>query len=89
MTESVDFDHRKAHIRNQPIFSALTDSEIDILADLLIEVYFEPGNVIVKQGDPVDSVFLIVSGTCDVNVTTYKDNKPHLKKLQCWAQKKP
>ena len=81
MGEPVDFDNKKELIKHQPVFSQLTDGEIDVLADLLIEIYCEPGNVIVKQGDPVDSVYLIVSGTCDVNITTYPNNLPETKKV--------
>jgi len=53
-------------IRKQACFSQLTDQEIQELAGLLTEKNYPSGSTIVVEGDPVDSVYLIVSGTADV-----------------------
>jgi CRP-like cAMP-binding protein len=74
MTDVTDAEIKKNLIKKQPCFNKLTDQEVAILADLLIEKHYSAGEQIVKQGQPVDSVFLIVSGIADVTHVTYKEN---------------
>ena len=62
-------------IKQQPLFSQLTDQEVDELALLFIEKKISPDDVIVKQGDEVDSFYLIVQGEADVRVGTVKEGK--------------
>ena len=63
-------------IKKQPIFVQLTDQEAEELASLFIEQHVVPDEMIVKEGDPVDSIYLIGRGTADVRVVTYPDNQP-------------
>lgn len=43
-------------------FRALTETELDFLADRLRPVSFAPGEKVVNQGDPGDSVYIVVRG---------------------------
>lgn len=49
-----------------------------MLASLLSEKTFEPGDVIVREGEPVDSVYLILEGTVDVRRALDKDHPEQL-----------
>lgn len=86
-TESVqiDLETRKQLLKKQAFFAKLTDDELEILATLLVEVHAHPQEMIVKHGDRVDSVYIIVKGSADVQQTLYQDQVPHtvsLAKLQ-------
>ena len=74
MTDVADDELKRALIKKQSCFKLLTEQETAILADLLIEKHYTAGELIVKQGEPVDSVYLIVSGTADVIHITRKEN---------------
>lgn len=82
-TESaqIDVEVRKQLLKKQAFFAKLTDEELDILASLLTEVHAHPNETIVKHGDRVDSVYLIVKGSADVQQTLYKDQVPHTTSL--------
>lgn len=75
MNNATDDSLKKSLIKKQTCFSQLTDREIDILADLLIERHINEGETIVVQGDPVDSVFFIICGTADVRRVFVQNNK--------------
>lgn len=64
--KSVDLSLQIQLIKKQPVFSQLTDEEIEELASLFVEVNVSAGDVIVNEGDPVDSIYLIANGTVDV-----------------------
>lgn len=66
MVDKIDIETKKALISRQGVFSALNDSELDVLATIFIEKKVSSGDVIVNEGDLVDSVYLIVSGQADV-----------------------
>lgn len=61
-----EMELKKKQVQLQKAFRNLNDSEQDILAELLTEVIFKPGDTIVKEGDRVDSIYLIVKGDADV-----------------------
>lgn len=61
-------------IKKQPLFTQLTQDEVNELASLFVRLAMSPGAVIVKEGDEVDSVYLIESGTADVKVTNLQNN---------------
>ena len=63
---SIDVADKKDLIKKQACFSQLNDKECDILIELLHEKNIKCGETIVMEGDIVDSVYLIVSGTADV-----------------------
>src|SRR3990167_6740647 len=74
MSDPVDLSIKKQLISKQACFSKLTDDETETLAELLIEKHYTTGELIVKQGGFVDCVFLVVSGTGDVQVSHIEDN---------------
>jgi CRP-like cAMP-binding protein len=47
----------------------------------LTKKHFAPEETIVTEGDPVDSVYLIISGTADVRHVTIKDHALHIQSL--------
>jgi len=81
MDEVTDLNLKKSFIKKQGCFLQLSDNETDELANLLIEKHFAAGETIVIEGDPVDSVFLIVQGQADVRVTTIKDHVQNIKSV--------
>ena len=74
MNDTVSLDQRLQYVRSQPVFANLTDKEQEELAALFTEKVYKPGDIIVQQGKPVDSVFLILVGEADVKVTVVEDN---------------
>lgn len=72
---AIDLPLKIRLLRKQACFAKLTEKEIEILAGLLVEKHFAPGQTIVNEGDLVDSVYLIVSGTADVQHLSVKDGK--------------
>ncbi|VVC75695.1 putative NTE family protein [Aquicella siphonis] len=76
MDESADLTLRIQLVKKQPVFSQLTDKETEELASLFSEKKVASEQTIVKEGDPVDSIYLIASGTADVRHVTIKDNAP-------------
>lgn len=75
MDKNVDLETKITLIRKQPCFRLLNDSEVAMLADLFNIKTYAAGEMIVKQGDLVDSVFLIVSGDADVIVAKLIEGK--------------
>src|SRR6185312_2911440 len=51
-----------SHLRNVPIFRALTQEFIDHLRERVELVRFQPGQVICRQGEPADSFYLVRLG---------------------------
>ena len=66
MADIEHLDNKIAHIRLQPWFNPLTDAEVEIVASLLSKQEFAKDSVMVKEGEPVDSVYFIISGTVEV-----------------------
>ena len=76
-----DIALKAQHVRNQPCFSDLTSEEIDQVTELLQEIHVKAGETIVKEGEPVDSVYLIVEGQADVRHITIQDGQPQIQSL--------
>jgi CRP-like cAMP-binding protein len=74
MDNPTDLATKKSFVRKQSCFKPLTDTESKELAALLVDVHFKAGETIVTEGDPVDSVYLIVNGSADVRHTTIGNN---------------
>lgn len=72
--ELTDRGVKKDLVKKQGCFSQLTDEEIGNLSDLLIEKKVTAGETIVTEGELVDTIFLIVSGTADVQIRIVKNN---------------
>jgi CRP-like cAMP-binding protein len=71
-----DLTVKIAAVKKQACFSPLTEEEIIQLADLLRTRHIEPGQVIVKEGDPVDSFYLIAVGVAEVRREVIKEGVP-------------
>ncbi len=65
---------KQKFIKKQSVFSKLSETEIEKLSELFNEVTFTPGEVVVKEGDTVDSVYLIISGQANVQRDIVKNN---------------
>jgi CRP-like cAMP-binding protein len=78
MNEPVDMDVKRSFIKKQAVFTQLTEEERDVLASLLHEKHFSPGDTIVVEGDPVDSVYFIVSGNADVRHVSIQNGETHI-----------
>lgn len=87
MRDPVSEKLKNALIKKQTCFSKLADREIEMLASLLEEKRFKPGDVIVNEGDPVDSFYLIVSGNADVRHVTYKNDSPQIESVATLSAK--
>lgn len=79
--EGIDNELKKQQVKQQKAFRNLNDNETEILAGLLVEKKYQAGDVIVKEGDRVDSVYLIVQGEADVFRSEIIDDKPHANKV--------
>ena len=65
---------KKNLVKKQVVFSRLTDDELEKLSQLFNEQTYTPGKIVVKEGDSVDSVYLIVAGQANVQHDFVKDN---------------
>lgn len=57
-------------MRQVAIFKDFSDEAINAVVDVMQVQTFQPGHVIVRQGDPADALFVIMSGTCVVKQKT-------------------
>jgi CRP-like cAMP-binding protein len=55
-------------LKNAPFFAGLTPADLDGILAVGQPVSFDPGQAIVEQGDPGDGMYIIVSGTAEVDV---------------------
>lgn len=62
----INLNTKKEFVERQACFSKLTPDEQEKLACLFTEVNLPAGQTIVTEGDPVDSVYLIIKGSADV-----------------------
>jgi CRP/FNR family cyclic AMP-dependent transcriptional regulator len=53
-------------LRSIPLFAASSDRSIEVIASIVEEASFAPGEVLVQQGDPGDSLIVIRSGAATV-----------------------
>lgn len=81
MDNTIDSSLKKEYVKNQACFSKLTEEETDKLAELFTEIHVAPGETIVVEGNPVDSVYLIISGQADVRHVTIKDHSEQIQSL--------
>jgi CRP-like cAMP-binding protein/serine/threonine protein kinase len=57
-------DSTAQFLRSVPLLSSLTDAQRDAVGSVLIEEKYTAGDVIVRQGDKADSLYVIKTGTC-------------------------
>jgi len=55
------------YLRQVPIFKALPARELEFISRSVKERTYEPGTVIVKQGDPGIGFFMIIDGRVEVS----------------------
>ena len=55
-------------LKNAPFFAGLAPADLDGILAVGRPVSFEPGQAIVEQGDAGDGMYVIVSGTAEVDV---------------------
>ena len=60
-------DDLLALLRSNPLFAPLPLTALDQLAESLELVYFEPGDVVMRKGEPGDYYLLIADGSVDVS----------------------
>ncbi len=54
-----------------PLFSGLEAAQIELLKPLFEQVVFQPGETIIKQGDPADYLYFIVRGNAAIHYKPY------------------
>lgn len=59
-------EERITLLQNHPLFLKLKSHEAKELAQLFKTIYIRPSTIIVHEGDPVDAIYLIVSGAAEV-----------------------
>ena len=57
-------------LRNIPLFAGLPTARLKLIAYTAEIVSFEPGEVIVRQGDSADAVYIITEGEAEVLLTS-------------------
>jgi len=67
MDETISLEARCALIKATPAFSILASSQIKELAELFEEKQFSTGDIIMKENDFIDSIYLIVQGKAEVS----------------------
>ena len=65
-------------LRNIPLFAGLPTARLKLIAYTAEVVQFEPGEAIVRQGDPADAVYIIVEGEAEVWVASDKGSEIQL-----------
>ncbi|KTD77160.1 cyclic nucleotide-binding domain-containing protein [Legionella waltersii] len=73
--KNLSIKDRESLIEQYPLFSLLNPDEIHQLALITVEQFYEPGTRIVKKGDVIDSVYLIVSGIAAVVENVQEENR--------------
>lgn len=56
----------KAFLRRMELFSGLSDGDLDRLYDMAKPMLVRAGDVIIRQGDPGDAMYVILEGQLDV-----------------------
>ena len=54
---------RLAHV---PLFKGLSKRDLEFLASRVDEVNLKPGQTVIREGQPTDSFFILISGNVDV-----------------------
>jgi CPA1 family monovalent cation:H+ antiporter len=55
-------------IRNSALFRGMDDDALDALAEALVPQFAEPGEVLIRRGQPADAVYFIASGAVEVDL---------------------
>ncbi len=66
---------RVSALKSAPLFRALTDAELETLAEGMSHVIYSPGEVITRQGAIAHFLYLLTSGTAEVRTTFDPDGE--------------
>lgn len=66
----IEIEKRMALIHQHPCFASLSEEDIGCLAELCFQNRYNSGEVIISEGDLVDSVYLIAKGEIEVDCKT-------------------
>lgn len=66
---------REECLRSVKLLELLDDEEIAKLADALLVKTYEPGDVIIHQGEQGEELFIVQSGECVASVRTYDEEQ--------------
>ena len=61
---------RAAALRRVPLFSSLSDSEMDFLLARAVPRHYGQGEVVFAEGDPWEGLYVIESGTVKIFKTS-------------------
>ena len=56
-------------LQKSPAFASLDETSVAEIVDVMEYTTAKPREVLCKEGDPADKIFVIVSGACDVSIT--------------------
>ena len=68
-------------LRQFPIFSNLSQKQLQQLAALGYSFEIAPGKLVVKQGEPCDAIYFVLSGTLRVRLLTGPENDIALRRI--------
>lgn len=54
------------HLTPVPLFADLNDDELDAVARSATQLYYQPGKILMRQGEVAHEMFVVVEGTLDV-----------------------
>jgi len=54
-------------LRKVPLFSHCSSSELDFLSTRMDEVSLDPGRILISEGQPTDSFFVLLAGEVEVS----------------------
>lgn len=57
---------RRVDLGSMEILSGLTEREVDLVASIVKEVRYAAGEVIIREGDPADALYLLASGRVSI-----------------------
>ncbi len=57
-------------LRRVPIFAEIEPAKLKLLAFMSERVAFDPGKLLMGQGDPADAAYLIIDGHADIIIET-------------------
>src|SRR5437899_7148642 len=54
-------------LRSVPLFEGMTDASIEAIGRITRPIQYQPGDVLVREGDPGDSFIILLSGRAAVD----------------------
>lgn len=73
---------QESRLERMPFFENLTAKERDELEALLEPANFDAGEVIIKEGDPAEYLYVLTSGTVDVHKEVFSGRRQLLATLE-------